>query len=193
MISLVSRYSFALLFVLTIASAVSARGSLLTLTDHNSTVNLDAGSQAGVYQWQVDGVNQLYQQWFWYRIGATGGESSIDTLSAASGGTTSANSALISYAGSNGLTVKVSYQLAGGANGSGASDLQESITLTNTSAQSMDLHFFQYSDFDLNGTTGGDFVQFVNANTVDQYKITGGSMETLGETVHTNVGQSLRG
>ncbi len=181
----VPRYSFAFLFVIAVAGALPAQGSILTLTDSNSTVLIDNASQSGVFNWTVDGVNQLFQQWFWYRIGPTGGESSIDTLSAPSGGTTSAKSATVGYSGANGLNVEVDYLLTGGANGSGASDLQETITLTNTGAQSMDLHFYQYSDFDLNGSLGGDFVQFVNSNAVDQYKLIGGNMEKLSETVHT--------
>jgi hypothetical protein len=63
--------------------------------------------------------------------------------------------------------------------------LLETVTLSNTSTQPIALHFFQYSDFDLNGSPNGDYVQFTNANAVDQYKIIGGNMEKLAETVHT--------
>ena len=35
----------------------------------------------------------------------------------------------------------------------------ESIVINNTSASALDFHFFQYSDFDLGGTTGGQTVQ----------------------------------
>jgi hypothetical protein len=179
--------TFCLSLAFVCVSAMSARGATLTLTDQNSTVLIDPTSQAGVYTWNVDGVNQLFQQWFWYRIGSTGGESSIDTLSAPSGGTTSANSATVSYAGTNNLSAQVQYVLTGSSTGSGASDLQETITLTNTNtgSQSIPLHFFQYSDFDLNGSPGGDFVQFINANAVDQYKLIGNNKEDLSETVHT--------
>ena len=180
--SIVFRCLFAILFLVAIVAALPAHGSILTLTNQNTTMTIDTASQAGVSQWSVDGVNQLAQQWFWYRIGSVGGESSIDTLSAASGGTTSANAATISYAGSNGLMVSIATFVTGGANGSGASGWQETLTVSNTSSQSMDLHFFQYADFDLQGTPGGDTVNFDNSNDVLQSKITGGTVSTVAET-----------
>jgi hypothetical protein len=191
--TLVSRCLFALLCLSAVAGALPVQAAVLTLTDQNSVVNMDDTSSAGVFQWSVDGVNQLFQQWFWYRIGATGGELPINSLGAPTGGTTSANSATFSYLGTSGLAATLSYNLTGGAPGSGASDLGESIRLVNTSGQSMDLHFFQYSDFDLNGTTSGDVVQFINSFTVDQYKITGGTKETLQETVATPAANHFEG
>ena len=44
----------------------------------------------------------------------------------------------------------------------------EVITINNTSGGSLDFHFFQYADFDLNDTPGGDSAVFANANTVLQ-------------------------
>jgi hypothetical protein len=42
--------------------------------------------------------------------------------------------------------------------GSGQSSLQETISIHNAAATTLNLHFFQYSDFDLAGTAGGDTV-----------------------------------
>ena len=182
----VSRYSCIGLVLLLSAGVVPALGSTIALTDQNSVVSISPDTQSGVYNWSVDGVNQLFQQWFWYRTGGTANaEQSIDTLSAPVISGTSANSATFTYTGSNGLTAQIGYVLTGGASGSMTSDLGESIKLTNTTTAAMDLHFFQYSDFDLNGTPGGDTVVFTNANAVDQYKTLSSSIETLAETVTT--------
>src|SRR6516164_3188731 len=54
---------FAALFWLTFGA--SSLASPITLADENSTVTLDPSTSSGVSSWTVDGVNQLYQQWFW--------------------------------------------------------------------------------------------------------------------------------
>ncbi|HDK02417.1 MAG TPA: hypothetical protein ENG84_01010, partial [Gammaproteobacteria bacterium] len=62
-----------------------------TLTDQNSTITVDSASNDGISHWMVDGVDQLYQQWFWGRIGSTSGESSLDTLTLLNGGPSDSN------------------------------------------------------------------------------------------------------
>jgi MYXO-CTERM domain-containing protein len=163
----------------------TAAGSLITLQDNNSTVTFDPASSAGVESWTVDGVNQLYQQWFWYRMGGSGQAASIDTLGTATKTQYSANYATVSYTGTNGLAISVGYTLSGGAPGSGASDLGENISIQNTSQSSQTIDFFQYSNFVLLGSDNptGDDVQFQNSNAVDQWK--NGSSESLSETVIT--------
>lgn len=162
--------------------AATAVGELLTLQDKNSVVTIDTGGQAGVYDWKVNGVNQLSQQWFWYRIGEEGGEASIDTLGNPQFGTyRGTRGAFVSYSNQvNGLSVEVDYLLTG-ASISGKSDLGESVSITNNSTNPMHIHFFQYSDFDLNGDSGGDSLLFPNVNTVIQTK---GAL-SLTETVVT--------
>jgi hypothetical protein len=160
--------------------ASRANATLVTLTDLNSTVDIDTGSQAGVYNWTVDGTDHLFQQWFWYRIGSTGPESSIDTL----GQTSISNTSRIldvTYAGS-GLSVNVLYTLTGGSAGSNTSDLAETIRITNTSTEAITLSFFQYSDFDIGGDSGNDYVWYNDSNQiVDQAD----PNAVLSETVHT--------
>jgi hypothetical protein len=169
--------------LLSLLAAAPAHGAF-SMVSGNSTVGFDPSSQAGVFSWNVDGINQLAQQWFWYRVGPNGPESSINALSAP---TVMHQPGIISdgyeiqYTGANGLSVDVKYSLVGGTAGSHASDLSEQITLTNRNTDSMSLHFFQYSDFDLNGTANDDTLVFKNANTVDQSD--GGSV--FSETVQT--------
>ena len=68
-----------LALALLLTGGYSAKADVV-LTDFNSTVVIDPTSQAGMYTWTVDGVDQMWQQWFWYRIGSAGPEQSIDTL-----------------------------------------------------------------------------------------------------------------
>jgi hypothetical protein len=166
-----------------LANGMAARASTISLTDANSTVVLDPGTSSGVSSWTVDGVNQLYQQWFWYRVGNTDVQASIDTLGPATITQSNAAEATISYTGTNGLTIAVTYLLTGGASLSGAATLGESIAITNGGDSAQDVHFFQYSNFTLDDQPSGDYVQFKNANRVDQWK--GAGNEALSESVIT--------
>jgi len=160
----------------------------IALNDLNSSVLIDPNSQAGVFSWFVDGTSQLFQQWFWYRVGSTGPEASIDTISAPAVIVNNSNfnpgddTAAIRYTNGT-LQVDVSYQLNGGSIGSRQSDLGELVKITNLSNASQDVHFFQYSDFDLGGTPAGDVGSFVNPNTADQRDALGTTY--LSETVAT--------
>jgi hypothetical protein len=124
-----------------------------------------------MFNWTVNGVNQLSQQWFWFRLGSSGGQSSIDTLPllAAAASDTNGNgqndTLFLSFGSTTALEIDVRYTLRGTA--SSGSDMQEQINITNNSTTStLDLHFFQYTNFDLNGTPAGDTVSLINANTV---------------------------
>jgi len=137
----------------------------VTLTDGNSTAIINSGGQSGMSSWVVDGQDYLFQQWFWYRLGETGGEQSIDALNLTD---TLLDPAIIRTAGNNGqFGVQITYVLTGGSAGSGRSDIAETIRLTNLSSQTQTVHFFQYSDFDL-GNLGANTGVFVNTNKVRQ-------------------------
>jgi len=70
----------ALACAMLIVAASSAQGStVVALEDKNSTAQIaldpnlgDPNAVAGQFSWVVDGVEQIYQQWFWYRIGDVG-------------------------------------------------------------------------------------------------------------------------
>ena len=141
--------------------AANSFGSGITLTSGNSSVDVDTSSFVGMNNWVVDGVDQLYKQDFWYRIGDSGYQSplydntSVDTLSAANVLTTvSANSQ---------ISITAQYTLLGGSAGSGSSSVGEQIIIQNVGSTAFDLHFFQYTDFDLDGNYAGDTV-YLNQN-----------------------------
>lgn len=133
----------------------------------NSLVNLNDTPSGGLYNWLVDGINQLAQQSYWYRIGALGGEQNIGALGAPTvtqaygpGG----RQLTAVYAGS-GFGIQINYTLAGGALGSGNSGLTSQIRISNTTSNALAFHLFQYSDFDLGGTAGNQQVDLYSPGT----------------------------
>jgi hypothetical protein len=129
-------------------------------------------------QWSIDGTSVLNQQWFWYRVGPSGGQSSLDTLPSTY---TLTDPAILksSYTGAT-FIVSATLSLLGGTSGSGNSDLSLQFRIKNTGATTNFFHFYEYSNFALGGVSG-DTVQFLNSNTVTQV----GSQFSLLETVAT--------
>jgi hypothetical protein len=169
----------AVLFLVLVAAlaAPQAQATDVVLTSGNSEVTIDPSGQAGMYSWMVNGTEQMFQQWFWYRVGSSGPESSIDKLSAPGIVKSGTDQVDLTYTG-NLMSVLVRYTLTGG---SSSADVAETIKVTNTSACTLALHFFQYSDFDLNGTWQMDTAQIYAPlyNTVVQSDGTMAIAETI--------------
>ncbi len=162
-------------FLLAVTATAQADLTSYTLTDDNSTAIINPNSSVGMHSWMVDGVSHLSHQWFWYRVSNTP-EASIDTLVLIADGATDTNfdgdddTLYLRYGNDQAATqytIEVRFILDGGSIGSGSSDIAEQITITNTGGNSLDFHFFQYSDFDLGGAPG-DTVELINANAVRQ-------------------------
>jgi len=154
--------------------AGAAQAQTVTLEDGNSLVRVNLNSQSGMDTWQVDGVDHLFQQWFWYRIGQ-GAEQSLDTLGYQGHIVSNTNfdprddTVVASY--SNGqLAAEVTFGLQGGLAGDGNSDILEQIRLVNVGTSVLEINFFQYSDFDLGGTAGGDTVFIPGGNVAQQFE-----------------------
>lgn len=143
--------------------ASPAAAITVTMNHGNSSAVIETGgAEPGMTSWIVDGRQMMYQQWFWYRVGETGGEQTIDSLphSLVAFGPPASPTRFANFiATGDGFTIDVTFTLTGGAAGSGSSDINETILITNTSGAPLSFHFFQYSDFDLCGQ-GGDSVQF---------------------------------
>jgi len=167
-----------------VAGAVN--GQSVTLEDRNSLSHINLNSASGMDTWSVDGTDHLFQQWFWYRIGNTAAEAPINTLGLTGFVLSNTNfdprddTVVANY--SNGqLSAEITFGLQGGNPGDGNSDILEQIRLVNVGTSVLDLHFFQYSDFDLNGTAAGDTV-FIPSGYVAQQSEGG---VTFQETVVT--------
>jgi hypothetical protein len=136
------------------------QAQIVTLVNNNSSADINiSGPGAGATSWLVDGVNQLYFQQFYYRMGNVGGELPVSALSAPTFSTPNAGRLDVSWSDGS-FSTAVRYVLTGNAFGSTSSGLSETITLQNLTANTIDLHFFQYSDFDIQGLPLGQSVQF---------------------------------
>lgn len=154
----------------------SASAAIIPLVDGNSSLEVDPDPGGlGSVNWIVDGVDQMERQWFWFRVGSAGGEAPINSLNLVGTNAFSSNfepnnnGLFMLYEDQNNtFTIDVLYVLAGGSAGSGVSDIAEQIRIVNTGDAALPFHFFQYSNFDLNGTPDNDTVEANNANSVSQ-------------------------
>jgi hypothetical protein len=174
-----------------LAGASAVQAMPLFLGDNNATALIDTQTQAGQFNWMVDGVNHLNKQWFWYRTDAMPQEMSIDTLTQIGAITTDTNPFVdarpdtldVLYSDpAQRFHIEVGLHLRGGLANSGKSDLAEQISIRNLTNAPLTFHFFQYVDFDLDGSPLGDEINFPADNTVVQQKA-GGSW--VAETVIT--------
>lgn len=171
--------------------AIPAMAQTYTLEDFNSSTTFNLSNGGNQINWTVDGVNQLFGQRFFYRDAFMGDEAAVDSLPLTGHQATDTNTFDDSrvdtlstrYTATSGLEFRISYTLRGGANGSGTGDLAETIRIQNNSLAPISLSFFQYVDFDLGATPGGDFGEVIGGDSVYQYD-TSGNM-TVNETVVT--------
>lgn len=171
-------YYVLLIAVLLMAFGAGPACADITLTDGNSTAYINPGSQAGMYDWLVDGTDVMYQQWFWFRIG-DGVAQSIDTLNlvAVQNDLNIVTLKSLPPTGGGSPFFTMTFTLYGGLLGSGTADIAESIRMNNTTGAPLDLHFFQYSDFDIPLFTTNS-VALVNPNIVRQLGSSGYASET---------------
>jgi hypothetical protein len=141
-----------------------------TLTDLNSTASYSANTQVGSnaiqVSWVVDGVSQLFEQNFY--IDLTGTTNNVPTnlanvaptqFIASNTNFNPGNDKLVvkwADIGGSGITVQVDFGLTGFPAGTMLSDIAETISITNSSDSAQAIRFFQYVDFDLDGTGAGD-------------------------------------
>jgi len=145
----------------------SARANEFTLIDDNSSVGISTTSDYGMYNWTVDGVNTLYRQWFYFSVDGYSKEKPLNFLPLVSAIQTSDSSLITVYANSQ-FSIQINYTLLGGAPGSGGSDIGEQIKIKNLTGSPLSFHFFQYTDFDLDGSFAGDTVE-LGKNILNQF------------------------
>jgi len=137
----------------------------VTLADQNTTIHITTNSSAGMDNWTTDGHDILNQQWFWYRVGSVGGQSSLDTLPSTYTLLDAADLKATFTGATFVVTAKLS--LTGSAPGNGVADLSLQFAVQNTSGSTLNFHFFEYSNFVLGGGPN-DVVQFPDSNDVFQ-------------------------
>jgi hypothetical protein len=159
----------------TVLLSPATHAQVVTLEDGNSSAMVNVNSSAGMSQWLVNGVNNLNQQWFWFGVGSGGPQAPINSISPAAYTQSAANTLDTTYANTS-FSVEISYTLTGG--GTGSADIAEGITIHNSTASALNFHFFQYSDFNLLNTPGGDTV-VMDASQAYQYKGSSGIAEGI--------------
>lgn len=163
-----------LLFLTDTAFAPSASAGSFTLADGNTVVDIDTTSQAGLYNWFVDGVDQMWQEWNWYRVGANGPEISLDTIEVLSTASdvngNGLNETLYAKFSDGSLQFEVTWNIVGGAPGSLQSIISETYKVTNlTGAKIDDINFFTYTDLDMGGGIVDALAFLENDNSIHQY------------------------
>lgn len=145
--------------------------AILQATSGTWLIEVDSSSAMGLKTWQDDRrsdprfndvVDHMFQEAFWYRVGDTGPERSISSLTANSA-TANGNRINVSYGSAqNGdpIRVDVNYTLTNA--GLFFSSVDEIVTVTNLSSVPRDVHLFMYTDFDLDGTRDDDTAVQVN-------------------------------
>lgn len=154
----------------------SASAAVFTLEDQNSSAIFDMAGD-GQIVWVVDGVDQLFEQSFWWRVGSAGAEAPVtglDVIGSLASDSNPWSDSRVDVLGTlyrdpaQRFEIELSYKLRGGLPGTKTSDLAETIVIRNLSATSLAFNFFQYVDFDLGGLADDDTVWFSNDNTVVQ-------------------------
>ncbi len=136
------------------ALSSSASAALVTISSKGSSLDINATSPTGVTNWNVDGVNNLTQMWFWYRIG-NNAEKSFDTISSV----VSISKAPLSPTFNKvtaifndpSFTATYTGTLTGQPAGAHRSSMVDRIEIANKTGSTLDYTFFQYVNLQLAG------------------------------------------
>jgi hypothetical protein len=137
----------------------------LVLVDDNSAMEINPAA-GDFFDWKIDGVDHMHRQSYFYRLPGTGHEILIQGGAIKSA---HANQAEIRYSLAGGaFTFDIQYTLNGGALGSGTATIGEALTITNNTKKTSQFTLFQYDNYDLNSTAGGETAEFVPDRTIEQ-------------------------
>lgn len=166
-----------LIMILVALSSLAYAAAPITLTDFlgpNSIVNIEPNTQAGVYEWLVDGVNHINQNSYWFRIG-DGDITALTALGAPAVVPMLDMTCDVVYSGDL-FDVQISYMLMGAAEDSGQSDIAQIVSINNKSGSVLDLHLYEYVNLNLNGKAAG---QVGNMDTTSSFTQTVGTTESM--------------
>ena len=171
------RNAFLAMLLLAFGPIAMIQAAPVVLSEANSVLTLDTQLPTGINSWSIDGTSHLSQLWFWYRVGATGPEASIDTLQhdplfdlqVLDTNFEAGLDTMIARYTSPGLfelTLKVS--LTAGSPGSLSANLIEQVAVKNISGAALPFNLFQLAHFSLNGAITPDTVEILGGNTATQ-------------------------
>lgn len=169
--------------------ALAEVASPVTLTDGNSLVSIGPYSESGIYDWTVELSNHMAQSSYWYRIGGAGIAAPVSSLTF-DYAEVSATEATLYYTGDS-FDMSILYSLYGGEVGSGASDLYQSVMITNKTGSAMTFHLFEYVNFDLNGNPAGETATQTSSSSVSQSEGTSvGELNAVSIPSHWEIGDA---
>ena len=166
-------YQNTLIAILFAGSVVQSEANIYTIGARDTSMQIDLAS--GITQWTIDGVNQLNLQSFYYSVGS-GPAASIYTIGLPSAPVITTNipkttvALNTTYADSI-ISVRTLFSIQSSPIGSGNATLAQTLTINNLSATDQVFHFYQYSDFDLGGVSGGQNLQFTDNGSGKYYQV----------------------
>lgn len=167
--------SFFWIMVIAVSLAIAptaVQAHVLTVTDGNSEIDVDPHSEDGLDFWEVDGIEHMFQQWYWFRVEGDDSESSLDTLPLSHHETHGSDTIHITYSvlddlGSPFGEVNLEYRLTGGPEGT--SKIEEWFTFGYSGLEEAEtVHIFEYTDLDLDDSSGGDSAELVEPGIIVQ-------------------------
>jgi hypothetical protein len=159
-------------FVLAFGVVGDAKAQIFSASNFGSSISVNVGPGGGLQQWMVGGINQVDQQWLYYRIGAGGPQYGIDHISSTPTVNTSTAGQIDVTYDNGSYSAEVKYLM------TGSSDINETIVFNNHSGSALDLHLFDYSDFDINGSDVGQSLLWFHKGVV--IPTTNSFLQTLG-------------
>ena len=161
----------------------SAQSYTLAARNASLQVNVD-GSNGGLTDWTVNGVNQLQSQWFYYSIGS----SPVNAINTIAPWTTPATTignfpTLTENYVNNSVSLITKYTLLSQPVGSLGATLGTTLTFQNLSGSNEVVNLFQYSNFGLGNSVAGQQVIFPSI--LSPYNVAQSSLS--GATLNGNV------
>ena len=141
----------------------------ITLTDimgPNTVVNIDPYTQAGIYEWLVDGTNHMRQNSYWFSVGS-GPITPISSLGSITVTPIMDMMCSVLYSGSL-FDMEISYMLMGAPLGSGQSDIAQIVSINNKTGSVLDFSLYEFVNLDLNGKSLGQSGTLPNSSTLSQ-------------------------
>jgi hypothetical protein len=107
------------------------------------------GGTNGVFTAGGDATDQLFQQWWWYRV--EGVNAREFALSNRTSNTAVGNQLIYEFVEPEGFNFRVTYRLTDGADAPASANVDARVEISNTMNHAMSLALFSYLDYDLEG------------------------------------------
>lgn len=132
-----------------------ASASIISAMDGGWSITVNPQSDVGLYSWKDPfGAEHMYQEWWW--LGDSCKEKSLDDYTFISATNPNPDQISLQYSSSWFSSIQLLYDLDGAGN---SSSVFETLSFTSQYCQPVDMRVFEYTDFDLADTSGGDTAQ----------------------------------